>query len=163
MRRLALAAALLLMGSLWSVGVAQARPASAGDEVIAAEQAREDALTHSDFAALDKIMADDATYCHASGKVDSKAAYLDTLKTGRNRYIKIERSDARVHVDGNLAVMNASLDMTVHPQGQDQRVERMVSTIVYEKRGGHWQMISSQSTHKPEPAAAAGATTPAGR
>jgi uncharacterized protein (TIGR02246 family) len=154
MRRTAFAIALLCMGSVWTAGVLQARPASAEDEVTAAEQAREDALTQNDFPALEKIMADDAVYCHSSGKVDSKASYIDTLKAGRNRYVKIDRYDAHVRVDGDMAVMNASLDLTVHPQGQDQHVEKVVATVVYEKRGGRWQMISSQSTRKPEPAAA---------
>ena len=143
------------MGWVWAAGVTQARPASAEDEVMAVEQAREDALVKNDFPALEKIIADDAVYCHASGRVDNKAAFLDTLKAGRNHYAKIDRYDDHVRVEGNMAVINGSLDLTVHPQGADERVEKVVATIVYEKRAGHWVMISSQSTRKPEPAAAA--------
>jgi hypothetical protein len=63
-----------------------------------------------------------------------------------------------------MAVVNASLDLTVQQPGGDPRVEKVVGTMVYEKRGGKWLMISAQSTRKPEPAAAAGAAAaPSGR
>src|SRR5277367_1216729 len=98
MRRTAFAIALLCLGWVWTAGVLQARPASAEEEVMGAEQAREDALMQNDFPALERIMADDAVYCHASGKVDSRDAFLATLKAGRNRYVKIDRYDTRVRV-----------------------------------------------------------------
>jgi uncharacterized protein (TIGR02246 family) len=156
MRRFACAVALLCMGTLGAAGIAQAKPASAEDEVVAAEQAREDALTHNDFAALDKLMADDAFYCHAAGRVDNKAAFLDTLRSGRNRYVKIERSDTKVRVDGKMALITASLALTTQPAGQAEPrpVENVVATIVFEKRDGRWQMIWAQSTRKPAPAGA---------
>ena len=115
----------------------------------------------NDFAALDKIMADDAQYCHGTGRIDSKAAFLNTLKTGGNRYIKYELSGAHVHASGNLAVINASASLTVNPGGRGPSNEEMVVTLVYEKRGGQWVMISSQSTRKPEPGAAGAAPAPA--
>lgn len=160
--------AILRMAMLCALGacaVMAARPAmakpSAEDDVLAAEQAREDALTQNDFAALDKIIADDAIYCHASGRVDSKSAFLDTLKAGRNRYVKIDRTDPHVYISGNIGVIHASLALTVHPQGADQRVENVFATIVYEKRAGKWVMISSQSTRKPEPPANGAPVSPA--
>jgi hypothetical protein len=48
----------------------------AAKEVMATEEARTAALDHSDVAALERIMADDVTYIHASGKVDTKVRTL---------------------------------------------------------------------------------------
>jgi ketosteroid isomerase-like protein len=150
MRRFILGVTMLAMGSIWAAGAVQALPASAEDEVTAAEQAREEALMKNDFPALDKVLADDMFYCHATGRIDNKAAFVDTLKAGRNRYIKIVRYDTKVRVQGNMGLINTSLDLTVQAQGRDPRIEKVVATIAYEKRGGHWQMISSQSTRKTE-------------
>ena len=150
MRRFILAVAMLALGSVWVGRVVQARPAGE-DEVTAAEQAREDALMKNDFPALDNILADDMFYCHATGRIDDKTAFLDTLKAGRNRYVKIVRYDTKVRVLGNMGLVNTSLDLTVQAQGQDPRIEKVVATIAYQKRDGRWQMISSQSTRKTEP------------
>ena len=59
----------------------------AAKEVLATEKARTAALDQSDVAALDRIMAGDVTYVHASGKVDTKKSYLDAIRSGQLHYI----------------------------------------------------------------------------
>jgi ketosteroid isomerase-like protein len=145
--------ALVCVMGAWAARPAMAKPGSAEDAVMAAEKARDAALMSNDFATLDKIMADDVLYCHGTGRVDNKAAFLNTLKTGGNRYTKYELSDAHVHVSGNLGVINGTAALTVNPAGRGPTDETMVVTLVYEKRGGEWKLISSQSTRKPEPGA----------
>ena len=41
------------------------------------------AVLAKDIAALDKMYASDLVYAHASGIVDTKASYLEKLKSGR--------------------------------------------------------------------------------
>jgi hypothetical protein len=62
-------------------------PADARKAVLAVEEARTAALDRSDLAAIGKIMADDVTYVHASGKVDTKASYLAAIGSGQLHYI----------------------------------------------------------------------------
>jgi ketosteroid isomerase-like protein len=156
MRRLALAVAVLCMGTVWAAGVAQARPASMEDQVLAADQARADALTHQNYDALDKILADDMTYCHATGRVDPKSAFMDSLRSGRNTYVKFDRKDAHARVSGKMAVINAEyMVQTKGPTGPLHDMEDLMVTAVYEMRDGRWQLISSQSTRKVPPAAPA--------
>jgi ketosteroid isomerase-like protein len=152
-----LAAVALGVAAMWAACPVQAKPGAAEDAVKAAEKAREEALTSNDFAALDKIMADDLQYCHGTGRVDSKAAFLNTLKTGGNRYTRYDLSDTQVHASGNLAVINGTASLTVNPAGRGPQNEEMVVTLVYERRGSNWQLISSQSTRKPEPNAGSAA------
>ena len=152
MRHAALALVLFFGGWVLSTLPAQAKPASAEDEVIATEQAREDALMRNDLDAVDKIMADGSTYTHANGRVDTKADFLGALRAGKNMYHKIVRSDTHVHVDGNMAEIQAGLDLYVGPPDvKEPHLEPVVVTIVYQKRNGHWLMLSSQSTDKPKP------------
>jgi Domain of unknown function (DUF4440) len=58
----------------------------AAREVMATQEARTSALDHSDVAALERIMADDVTYIHASGKVDTKKSYLEAIRSGQLHY-----------------------------------------------------------------------------
>jgi ketosteroid isomerase-like protein len=146
MRRVAFAMSLLCLGWVLTAGVARARPASAEDEVMAADHARGDALLHQDYAALDKIMADDVIYCHASGKIDSKASYLAAMHADTLHYYSIDSSGMHARVDGKMAVLNGPVSLRVRNGTPEARDLKLQSTAVYEKRDGRWQLISYQST-----------------
>jgi uncharacterized protein (TIGR02246 family) len=164
----ALCAMTLCAGAAWIAGgivqTSAAGPAGAPgskeDQVLQVEQQRERAQEASDIPTLDKILADDLIYCHTGGRIDTKPSMLDTLKKFPGRYQKITLSDTKVRVDGNMAVINGSIDFTTTGGGRGVSTQHALTTIVYEKRDGRWQMISEQSTLKPEPGAD-GAPAPA--
>jgi len=163
--RKALLAVTLCAGAAWIGGaIVQASAAPAGskeDQVLQVEQQRERAQEASDIVTLDKILADDLIYCHTGGRIDTKASMLDTLKKFPGRYQKIALSDTKVRVDGNMAVINGSIDFTTNAGGRGVSTQHALTTIVYEKRDGRWQMISEQSTLKPESGPDGAPTTPA--
>lgn len=115
---------------------------------MAAEKARTDALDRSDLAALDRIMADDVTYVHASGKVDTKKSYLGAIRSGKLHYISWQPKNLKVRVMGSGAVINGEYLVRVI----DSRVQREPFDInifilsVYAWRDGRWQQIAWQST-----------------
>jgi hypothetical protein len=74
MKKLCIAAALFCTLTA-SIAMAQ-HSAGAEPAVLAAEKARTTALVQGDIATLEKLLADDLTYVHASGKVDTKASFL---------------------------------------------------------------------------------------
>jgi hypothetical protein len=78
---------LVLGASMVQAAPVQPPTGDAAKQVLAAEQARTAALEHSDVATLERIMADEVTYIHASGKVDTKESYLDAIRSGQLRYI----------------------------------------------------------------------------
>jgi ketosteroid isomerase-like protein len=121
---------------------------TAEKEVMATEQARTAALNRSDIPTLDKIMADDVTYVHASGKVDTKQTYLDAIRSGQLHYISWTPKDLHVRVSGDTGVITGEYAVRV----TDSRVQPTPFDItvyiltVYAKRNGHWQQIAWQST-----------------
>ena len=125
-------------------------------EVMQTEAERTAALDHSDLAALERIMADDVTYVHASGKVDTKASYLAAIRSGQLHYISWEPKGLHVRVVGNSAVINGEYAVRV----KDARVQAVPFNInilvlsVYARREGRWQQIAWQSTRDPGTSAA---------
>ncbi len=118
-------------------------------QVMNAEQARTAALDSSNVAALERIMADDITYVHASGKVDTKTSYLAAIRSGRLRYISWTAKDLHVRMLGhNAAVLNGEYAVRV----TDSRVQPDPFDIsifvlsVYARRDGRWQQVAWQST-----------------
>ena len=143
----------LLLNLVLGAGVVLAAPVAsetsqAAKEVMATEEARTAALVHSDVAALERIMADDVTYIHASGKVDTKKSYLDAIRSGQLHYISWQAKNLQVRVLGDGAAINGEYAVRV----TDSRVQPTPFNInifiltVYARRDGRWQQIAWQST-----------------
>jgi ketosteroid isomerase-like protein len=133
-----------------SASLAQAAPVTAdpGKQVLEAEHARTTALEHSDLPALERIMADDITYIHASGKVDTKKSYLDAIRSGQLHYISWHPLSLHVRAMGNCAVIDGEYAVRV----TDSRVQPAPFDInifiltIYQRRNGQWQQVAWQST-----------------
>jgi ketosteroid isomerase-like protein len=143
----------LLLTLALGAGMVQAAPVpsltgDAAKQVMAAEQARTAALEHSDVATLERIMADDVTYIHASGKTDTKKSYLDAIRSGQLRYISWRAKNLHVRLLGSGAVIDGEYAVKV----TDSRVQPTPFDInifiltVYQQRNGRWQQIAWQST-----------------
>ncbi len=135
-----------------AVSNAAAQPAQdVARQVLAAENARTAALDRSDLGVLQRIMADDDTYVHASGKVDTKASYLAAIRSGVLRYISwqpIGPLRVRALDRGGTAVLNGEYKVRV----TDSRMQKAPFDVdilvlsVYERRDGRWQQVAWQST-----------------
>ena len=71
----------------------------------AAEDARYAAQTSLDYAALERLIADDLIYIHSSAVVDNKRSYIDAMRDGSVRYLAMTRSEVQVRMLGCAAVM----------------------------------------------------------
>jgi hypothetical protein len=93
-------------------------------------------------------MADDVTYIHASGKVDTKKSYLDAIRSGQLHYLSWQPKGLHVRVMGDGAVIDGEYLVRV----RDSRVQpnpfdiNIFILTVYERRNGRWQQIAWQST-----------------
>lgn len=148
MKKLWLLLSLVLGASAVLAVPVSSETSEAAKQVLAAEKARTAALEHADVAALARIMADDVTYIHASGKTDTKKSYLDAIRSGQLHYISWQPKNLQVRVLGDGAVINGEYAVRV----TDSRVRPAPFNInifiltVYARRAGQWQQIAWQST-----------------
>jgi ketosteroid isomerase-like protein len=108
------------------------------------------AMVKGDVAALDGLLADDLVYTHASGKVDSKASFLDDIKAGLLRYKVIRPEEPNLRVYGDTAVATGLAAVEVNNHGQELNM-KLRYTDVWVNRGGKWQMVAWQATRLPAP------------
>ena len=122
-----------------------------GDSAVrVTEHGRFHAMTNVDLRALDTLLAEELTYTHTTGEVDSKASLLDALRTGRLVYDSISPADVRVRVYGGSAVVTGTARVQVRANGAIQRLS-LRFTEVYVRRAGRWELVVWQSTRLPEP------------
>lgn len=148
MRRALVLAALGLLAS--SGRLASASPASAreAERVRAAELKRFEVTTRGDLDELARLLADDLTYTHSTGVIETKAQFLDALRSGKVRYERIEPEELQVRAYGTTAVITGKAQVSVVSDGQPKSIV-LRFTDVWVKRGGRWQMVAWQSTRLP--------------
>ena len=115
------------------------------DEIIALENRRFEAMTKADVQALEEILADDLVYTHTTARLDTKASFIEAVKSGRLNYKSFEREDVKVRQFGDTAVVTGQAKIHV---GDNKFEARFLD--VYAKRNGAWQMVAWQSTRVPD-------------
>ncbi|MEO8628901.1 MAG: nuclear transport factor 2 family protein [Betaproteobacteria bacterium] len=134
-----------------SSGVAFAEDCSGtitAEEALKAEDARYTAQTTNDFAALDRLLGDDLSYTHSSALVDSKASYIESLRSGAVKYRVMKRSDVKVRTYGCIGIITGTGNFDVTVKGQDLSVE-IRFTSIWAKRNSGIQFVSWESTRIP--------------
>ena len=111
--------------------------------LLSLEAERCEAISAGDRARLEALLADDMQQIHASGVVEGKAAYIDTLLRRRRRCERTGETTVRLY--GDTAVMTGP-QRNVYADGT---VGDMLTTLVWVQREGCWQLASSHSTHMP--------------
>jgi hypothetical protein len=149
----------VLIAALAALATAGASAQGTPDEqeVLRVQQARLTAATSQDLGGLEKMIADELQYCHTTGAVDTKTSYLDTVRTGRIRWVEVKPSNMRARVYGTTAVVTGRLDQRITTGGNPTPTQMAIRTIeVYVKRDGRWQLTDFQAS------TIAGAKPPAG-
>jgi 3-hydroxyisobutyrate dehydrogenase len=131
-------------------GLRSAAPAVSGAverEVRAMEERRYQAMIAGDVAALDVLLGDDLVYTHSTARI-GKASYLDSLRSKKVVYRKVERTEETIRVVGDMTVITGEVRVEVLLDGAP-RALRSRFTNVWAKRPRGWQMVAWQSTPVP--------------
>jgi hypothetical protein len=118
-------------------------------QVLAVEKARIAAVLAKDTKTLDRICADDLTYIHASGRVDTKASYIEAIGSDELHYIAWDPKELHARVFGDTTVLNGEYHVRVinrRMQPPDPLDMNVFILTVYVKRDGRWQQVAWQTT-----------------
>ncbi len=136
--------AVLLALLLLTAGTAAAGQ-GAEEAIRRLDDQRFQAMIAGDLATLNRILADDLTYGHSNGQMETKAEFLARIKSGDLKYKSVRREDVQVRVMGRAAVVTGQAAMEVRSKGEDLSL-LIRFTDVYVNRGGRWEMVAWQST-----------------
>ena len=117
-------------------------------ETWRAEQARYAAQTTGDLAALERLIGDDLVYIHSSSNVDTKASFIESLRSGAVKYRSMQPLDLKVRAYGCIGIVSGRLDVEVTVRGQDNALKLLFHSV-WAKRGQGVQFVSWQATRVP--------------
>ena len=100
------------------------------------------AAVKQDAAALNKLLADDLTYCHAGGKMQTKAEYIAAVMTGPSHYESMTFTDMKIRIYGKTAIVTGTVDVKL----TNQPVFTVRTLHAYVENSGQWQLAAHEST-----------------
>lgn len=143
--------ALLLLTAL----TASAQRVSVADglrlAVLRADEARVHATLGGDVGALGDLMADDCLYVHSNGATQTKAEFIEGLRSGAMTYLRIQyEALPLIRLYGSeTAVLTGTTRLEVRRADGSVVQPRVLVTAVYVARSGSWRLASYQSTAAP--------------
>lgn len=121
--------------------------------IVACDDARYAAMIGGDLPGLAMLLADGLTYTHSTGVTETKAQYLQALRSGRVRYLQMDRQVAHFLAFPGCAVMQGQVGVHAQVDGRTLRSQALF-TSTWVGRDGSWQMAAWAATPAAAPAGA---------
>ncbi|PJI97486.1 uncharacterized protein DUF4440 [Acidovorax sp. 69] len=110
---------------------------------IAAERLRV-AMVDPTQAALAQLVADDLSYGHSGGKVDTKSSFISDLLAGKSDFVTIAISDQTIKVVGNTAIVRHTLTADTNDSGKPGKVQIKILGV-WQQQGSDWKLLARQA------------------
>jgi len=117
-------------------------------DALQAEDARYEAQIEDDFEALDALLGKDLVYFHSSTVQDTKASFMESLRSGKVVYHSMERSGTKVRIFGNVAIITGKAVFEVTTRGKDKTLNLLFHSV-WAKRDSRLEFVSWQATLLP--------------
>ena len=113
--------------------------------ILALDKQWSDAIVKSDTATLEKLLADDLVYAHATGIVDTKKSYIAKIKERRQVYKSFEQHSPVVNIYKDSAVTFSYVRVT----GTNQAGafdDKIMLIHFWVKQNNAWRLAAHQTT-----------------
>ena len=119
--------------------------AEAGDEAAVKQniEALREALLKADKPQLERLTADQVSYGHSDGRVQSKAEFIDGVMTRKATVKSITFPDLKISVAGDAAIARHLYESESETDGKPNNV-RIGTLQVWHKQGGNWKLLARQ-------------------
>lgn len=121
-----------------------ASSASSGQSVAAAAEKLRVAMIDPTPTALAQLVADDLSYGHSGGRVDTKDSFIGDLIAGKSDFVTIAISDQTIKVVGNTAIVRHTLTADTNDSGKPGKVQIKILGV-WQQQGGQWKLLARQA------------------
>ncbi|CAN7601941.1 MULTISPECIES: nuclear transport factor 2 family protein [unclassified Acidovorax] len=118
--------------------------ASAEQAVAAAAERLRVAMIDPTPAALAQLVADDLSYGHSGGRVDTKDSFIGDLVAGKSDFVTIAITEQTIKVVGNTAIVRHTLTADTNDSGKPGKVQIKILGV-WQDQGGTWKLLARQA------------------
>jgi ketosteroid isomerase-like protein len=130
----------------WRTARSAAPPENATDEILKADEVRNQALQKGDVATLEHIYSDDLVYANASGALLTKSQHLAELKARTLTFRSFKHEDVQATVHGDTGVVTGISKSVVEYQGSVSSSNRRFLNV-FSKKDGRWLVVAHFETN----------------
>ncbi|MDA8521117.1 nuclear transport factor 2 family protein [Acidovorax sp. NCPPB 4044] len=98
--------------------------------------------------ALGQLVANDLSYGHSGGRVDTKASFIGDLMNGKSDFVTIVITDQSIKVVGDAAIVRHTLTADTNDSGKPGKVQIKILGV-WQKQAGQWKLLARQAVRVP--------------
>lgn len=117
-------------------------------EIEQLEDRRFAAMVAEDFKALEAMVHDELVYTHSSALVDTKASWLESMRSRKTRYREVKCKNRKVRVYGDVALVTGRAEIEAEVEGKPKSL-RLLFLNVWTRTPQGWKFVAWQSTPAP--------------
>lgn len=102
------------------------------------------AMVEADKNTLENIAAAELSYGHSSGKVENKAAFVETLTSGKSDFTKIDLTEQTIKIIDKTAIVRHKLSAETNDNGKSGTVNLNI-LLIWQKQKGEWKLLARQA------------------
>jgi ketosteroid isomerase-like protein len=120
--------------------LANSADAAAVDKAV---EALRKALLEADKSQLEKLTAEQLSYGHSGGRVESKAQFIDGVMTRKATYKSITFPEVTVAIVGDASIVRHLYESESETDGKPSSV-KIGALQVWQKQNGAWKLLARQ-------------------
>lgn len=101
------------------------------------------AIIATDSLVLDRLAHNDLSYCHSSGLIQNKAAFIHGVIVGPNFFKSFQLSDETVRITGKNAIVRHIATAQAVNNGKAVEI-KFGNLMIWQKNKGQWKLIARQ-------------------
>ncbi len=127
--------------------LALARPGADSVAVAQAVESLRKAMIDADKSTLERLLADQLTYGHSGGNIETKAAFIESLVSGTSDFVTIDLSNQTISIVDKTALVRHQLVASTSNRGVAAQINISV-LLVWIKQGNQWKLLARQAVKK---------------
>ncbi|WP_293310815.1 nuclear transport factor 2 family protein [Pedobacter sp. UBA5917] len=101
-----------------------------------------------DSLALDKIVLNNLSYGHSSGKIQTKKEFLHSLLSGESDFVDINLTDQTVVIQNKTALVRHTLNAKTNDKNVPGNVKLYI-LLIWSKEKTDWKLLGRQAVKVP--------------
>ena len=101
-----------------------------------------------DSLALDKLILNNLSYGHSSGKIETKQQFMQSLLSGSSDFVDINLTDQTVTIQNKTALVRHTLNAKTNDKNVPGNVKLNI-LLVWSKEKAGWKLLGRQAVKVP--------------
>jgi len=102
------------------------------------------AIIAADQKALEGLTMNEVIYGHSDGRIEDRATFIGALVNKKSVFTKIDLTDQKISIVGDLAFVSNHMSADVAPGGKPGHVELNIF-YVWKKNGDSWKLLARKA------------------